>query len=120
MKKTIFESELKILEILWNEGDMTAKDLAGRLNESTAWSRTTSYTIIKKCIEKGLVERLGDDYTCRALITKEEAQKLESEILVDKMFDGSSDLLIASLLGNNKITTVQIEKLRNIVEEFIA
>ena len=116
MKEMIFESELRILEVLWDEGDTMAKDLAIKLNESIAWNKSTTYTIIKKCIDKGLVERLETGFImCRATITKEEARKRESEILVDKMFEGSSDLLIASLLGGSKITTSQIEKLRHMV-----
>ena len=120
MKNMLFESELKVLEVLWRNGDTTAKNLAIALNKSTAWSKTTTYTVIKKCIGKGLIERLGYNFTCRALITKEEARKRESEILADKMFDGSSDLLIASLLGGSKMTTSQVDKLRNMVQEFAA
>jgi len=118
MKNMIFDSELKVLEVLWNDGDTTAKDLAIQLNDSTGWSKTTTYTVIKKCVNKGLIERLGTNFTCRASITKEEAQKQESKILADKMFDGSSDLLIASLLGGSKMTTSQIDQLRNLIQEF--
>jgi len=113
MKSMIFESELKVLEFLWNEGDMTAKDLAIKLNESTAWSKTTTYTVIKKCVDKSLIERLGTNFMCRAMITREEAQKHETAILVDKMFGGSSDLLIALLLGESEMTASQIEILRD-------
>ena len=116
----IFESELKILEFLWDEGDLTAKELAIRLNESTNWSKTTTYTVIKNCIEKGLVERLEHNFTCRATITREEAQKRESEILVEKMFFGSSELLLSSLLGGKKLTSSQVDLLRTIAKEFAA
>jgi len=93
----IFESELKVLEILWNQGNTTAKDLVSNLRVSTAWQKATSYTVINKCVSKGLIKRCGHNFTCHALITREEAQKQELEILIDKMFDGSSDLLKASL-----------------------
>lgn len=119
MKEKLYESELKVMEILWSEGDMAARDLASKLKASTAWDKTTSYTIIRKCTEKGLVERLGANYLCRALITREEAQEQEVGLLADKMFDGSSDLLIASLLGRRKMTPEQVDKLRNLVEEFM-
>jgi len=116
MKEMIFKSELRVLEVLWNNGDMIAKDVATLLNESTGWSRTTSYTIIRKCVTKGLIARLEPDYTCRAIITREEAQQQELELLADKMFEGSSDLLIASLLGGSKMTASQIDGLRKMVE----
>ena len=120
MKNTIFETELKVLDILWNEGDMTAKDLSRKLKVSTDWSRSTSYTIIRRCVEKGLIAKLGPCYTCRALITRETAQKQEVDLLTDKMFNGSSDLLVASLLGNNELTAAQIGKLRSMAEAFSA
>ena len=113
-----YESELKVLTILWDQGETTAKGLAVKLKESTDWNKTTSYTVIKKCIEKGLIEKLESGYMCRALVTREEARKQEIEILADKMFEGSPDLLIASLLGGNKMTTAQIDALRQIVQEF--
>jgi len=118
VKNMIFDSELKVLDILWDKGDMTAKEVATQLNESTAWSRTTSYTIIRKCVNKGLIERLEPNFICRAMITREEAQKQELEILRDRMFDGSSDLLIASLLGGSKMTISQIDGLRKMVEAY--
>ena len=110
MKDILYESELRVLEVLWNEGDITVKDLASKLNESIAWSKTTSYTMIKKCTEKGLVERSGTKthYMCRALITREEAQKKEAERLADKMFDGSSDLLISSLFQHRSMNIMVI------------
>jgi len=118
MEDIIYGSELEVLKILWDEGAMLAKDLANKLKETVNWKRTTSYTVIRKCIEKGLVAREKDDFVCRVLITREEAQEREARILTAKMFDGCSDSLIASLLGNSKMTTRQIELLRVVVEEF--
>lgn len=118
MKNIIFESELKVLEILWNEGDTTAKDLANKLKESIDWTNTTTLQVIRRCNAKGLVERTKTNFMYRATITREEAEKQESEILVDKMLDDSSDLLLASLLGGSKLAPSQINALRQIVQEF--
>lgn len=121
MKNNIFESELKVLEILWEEdGILSVRDLAKRLNESTGWQTTTSYTVIKTCTKKGLLERFGTKkhYMCRVLITRKEAQIQEVEILTDKMFSGSSELLVAALLGNGNMNSDQVKKLRKLVQEF--
>ena len=112
MKGIIYESELKVLELLWKDGDATAKELAIKLKESTAWSKTTSYTVIGKCVKKGLITRTEPDFMCRVNITREEARQHEATILIDKMFGGSSDLLIASLLDGKKMTSEQIDRLR--------
>lgn len=119
MKEMIFDSELKVLKILWKEGDVVARVLAAKLNESTGWSKTTTYTVLRRCIDKGLILRLGYDFTCRAALTEEEARQSEIEILAHRLFDGSSDLLVASLLGKSKITAEQVGALRSIAQEFV-
>ena len=117
MQKQIFDSELKVMEILWSRGDTTAKELARLLNEQVNWSKTTTYTVIKKCIDKGFIERQGSNFLCHARITKEEVRERETTELVDKMFDGSSDLLVASLIRKNKMSAEQLANLRKMLED---
>ncbi|MCL2776094.1 MAG: BlaI/MecI/CopY family transcriptional regulator, partial [Oscillospiraceae bacterium] len=82
METKLFNSELKILNILWKEGDTPAKDIVKILNKEIGWSKSTTYTIIKRCIEKSLVENKRDDFICHALISKEDAQKYETAELI--------------------------------------
>jgi len=118
MESMIYETELKILEILWDEGDMSAKDIVIKLKESTGWQKSTSYTVITRCIDKGLVGRFRTNFMCSALITREEAKEREVKILADKMFGGSRDALISALLGQNTLTPSRISKLRHMAQEF--
>lgn len=120
MKNMIFESELKVLKILWAQGETTAKEMAIMLNATTGWSKATTYTIIRKCVDKGMIERIGYNFLCRPIVSEEEAQQLESEILVEKMFDGQPDRLIASLLGGERLTPDQVNTLRHTVQQFSA
>lgn len=113
----IYDSELKILEVLWKHGDTTASDIARILGEECDWSRTTTYTVIKKCVQKGLVARKNPKFICQPLITKKQVREQETTLLVNKVFDGSSDLLIANLIDNKKISSEQLEKLRQFVLE---
>ncbi|MGX8699161.1 MAG: BlaI/MecI/CopY family transcriptional regulator, partial [bacterium] len=53
----IFDSELNILEVLWEEGDVPAKRVSKVLGERLGWNKNTTYTVIKKCIDKGYVAR---------------------------------------------------------------
>ena len=77
----------------------------------------TTYTVIKKCIAKGAIERGEPNFLCHALIKKEEVQTAEMEELIGKLFDGSADLLFASLLGSKKVSGEQLKKLRALVDE---
>jgi len=117
MNAQIFDSELKVMETLWNSGDLTAKEIAQILAQQVGWSKTTTYTVIKKCVDKGFIERQGANFLCHPLISKEEVRGRETAELLDKMFDGSSDLLVASLIQQNKMNPEQIKNLRKMLEE---
>lgn len=118
MSRKLFDSELKIMEILWEEGDTSAKELAGKLAEQVGWSKTTTYTVIKKCVEKGAVRRRDPGFLCQAAISRSEAQEYETEELVQRMYGGRADQLVASLLGNKKLPREQVEALKRMVEEW--
>lgn len=113
----LFDSELKVMDVLWRLGDRTAKEISAVLREETGWNVNTTYTVIKKCVAKGAVLRTEPNFLCHALVSKEEIQKAETEELIGKLFDGSPDLLFASLLSSQKLSREQITRLREIVGE---
>lgn len=113
----LFDSELKVMGILWNEGDVPAKYIADQLTKELGWNKNTTYTLIKRCIKKGAIERSEPNFMCHALIPKEEVQEAETNELINKVYDGSADKLFAALLGRKKLSAEQIEKLKQIVGE---
>ena len=117
MEKKLYDSELKIMEILWKQGELTAKEIAETLHAQIGWSKTTTYTVIKKCIEKGAIERRDPHFTWHALISKEEAQKYETDELIEKLYDGSPDRLIAALLGDKKLDKAGIMRLKELIKD---
>lgn len=117
MTAKLFDSELKVMDLLWKRGDMTAKQISVILKQDIGWNMNTTYTVIKKCIAKGAIQRSEPNYMCHALIARESVQEAETDELIGRLFDGSPDLLFASLLNNKKLTGEQIEKLRQIVEK---
>lgn len=112
----LFDSELKVMNILWKEGDVPAKHIADILNKELGWNKNTTYTLIKRCMKKGAIERTEPNFMCHALIPKEKVQEAETNELIDKVYDGSADKLFAALLGRKKLSAEQIEKLKQIVE----
>ena len=117
MAVKLFDSELKVMDVLWKEGEMTAKAISDLLKERIGWNMNTTYTVIKKCIAKGAIQRIEPHFVCRAGITREEVQAAETDELLGKLFDDSPDLLFASLLGHRRLTGAQIEKLRKMVDD---
>ena len=111
----LFDSELKVMSVLWREGDTTAKHISDILKAEIGWNMNTRYTLIKRCIKKGAIERSEPNFMCHALIPKEEVQEAETNELINKIYDGSADKLFAALLGRKKLTAEQIERLKQIV-----
>ena len=94
MDMKLFDSELKIMDVLWREGDSTAKHISDVLKAETGWNMNTTYTLIKRCIKKGAVQRSEPNFMCHALIPKEEVQAAETDELINKIYDGSADKLL--------------------------
>lgn len=115
-KIKLYDSELRVMELLW-EGEMSAKEIALRLKEQAGWSKTTTYTVIKKCVDKGAVSRVEPGFVCRAEITRSEAQAYETEELLDRMYGGRADCLIAALIGGGRLSAEEIASLKRMVEE---
>lgn len=115
MPEKLFDSELKVMDVLWKKGDMPAKEISDILKETVGWNMNTTYTVIKKCIAKGAIERREPKFVCHALISRDTVQAAETEELLHKLFDNSPDLLFASLLGHQKLSRAQIENLRRMV-----
>ena len=113
----LFDSELKVMDVLWSRGDMTAKEISNILHDAIGWNMNTTYTVIKKCVAKGAIERSEPNFMCRALISKDAVRAAEASELVTKLFDGSPDLLFASLLGGKALSREQIDRLRAWIDE---
>lgn len=113
----LFDSELKVMDTIWQEGDVTAKHIADVLNAEVGWNKNTTYTLIKRCINKGAIERREPNFICHALIPKEAVQEAETEELIDKVYDGSVDKLFAALLDRKKLSEQQIENLKDIINK---
>ena len=120
MAVKLFDSELKVMDVLWKEGDMPAKQISDILKETTGWNMNTTYTVIKKCIAKGAIQRREPNFLCHALIARDVVQAAETEELLHKLFDSSPDLLFASLLGRQRLSKPQIDNLRRMVSELQA
>ena len=117
MEEKLFDSERKVMEVIWENGDIAAREVARILHEKIGWNKNTTYTLIKRCMKKEAIERSEPNFMCRALVSQEEVQEAETNELIDKVYDGSADKLFAALLGRKKLTAGQIERLRQIVEE---
>ena len=118
MQEKLFDSELRLMDILWDNGALPAKQVALIAENTIGWNKNTTYTVIKKCIDKGAIERREPNFICHATITKQQAQKEEADTLVEKVFGGSAELLFASILSDRSLSKEELARLKALVEEY--
>lgn len=118
MELTFYDSELKVMRVLWNEGSCHAAHIADVLSKTVGWNVNTTYTVIKKCVAKGAIERTEPKFFCTPLVSEKEAQKAHTDELVNDLYGGSVDKLFAALLERKKLSKAKLEELRKIIGSF--
>lgn len=113
----LFDSELKVMEVLWEQEPKSAKEIVDILSNRIGWNKNTTYTVIKKCIEKGAIEREEPGFICRTLVSRDEVAQSETEQLIDKMFGGSSELFFSSFLKNQGISGEDAARLAKMIQD---
>ncbi len=112
-----YDSELKVMDLLWQKGELSAKQIADALNQTIGWNKNTSYTVIKKLVDKGAVRRTDPGFLCTALIGQENARQSALTEFLDKFYQGSVGLLFASLLARENLSPEETAQLRSMIED---
>lgn len=113
----IYESEMKLLELIWGREPVSAKELSLLAAEQIGWNKNTTYTVLKKMEAKGYILRQDPGFLCTSLISKEEIQKKETKGLLDRLFGGSRTALFSALLADEKLSDEDIRELRKMLEK---
>ena len=117
----ISESELEVMKVLWQSaGPLSAGEIIEALTARTLWKPKTIQTMINRLVSKGAIaaDRSGGrNFTYQAQVA-EEAYKLKvSEHLLDKLYEGSMNSLVAQFVRQKKISPEEKEALRRLLEE---
>ncbi|MCI6728829.1 MAG: BlaI/MecI/CopY family transcriptional regulator [Candidatus Faecousia sp.] len=117
MPNTLGDAELKVMRVIWSRGDLPAREVAQIITDTYGWNTNTTYTLLKRCIKKGALERIEPNFICHALIAKEQVQKRATQELIDKVFDGSAELLFASLISQGDLSPQDIQRLKARIDQ---
>lgn len=113
----LFDSELRLMEIVWANTSITAKEISLIAAEEIGWNKNTTYTVLKKLVGKGAVKRLEPNFVCEPLITRQQVQLDETRKLIDKLFEGSLKTFFSSFLKKENLTEKEIEELKDIINK---
>ena len=110
----IFESEYRFCLILWENEPIKSTELAKLCKEKLGWSKTTTYTVIKRLCERAVIQ--NENTIVTSIVSKEEAQLSELDEMVDKKFEGSLPAFIAAFGRRQSLSDAEIEEIRRIIQ----
>ena len=112
----IHEGEYRFCLIMWEHAPISAAQLAKLCLEQLGWKRTTTYTVIKRLGERGILK--NEDGVVTALVSKEDAQAYEIDELVEKKFEGSLPAFIAAFTRRTDLSQTEIDQLRAMIDGY--
>lgn len=110
----IFESEYRFCLILWDNEPISSRELSELCKEKLGWSKTTTYTVIKRLSDRGVLK--NENTVVTSLVSKDEVQVSEIDELMEKKFEGSIPAFIAAFAKSRKLSEKDIEELNRIIE----
>lgn len=111
----IFESEYRFCLILWENEPVSSRELSELCKEKLGWSKTTTYTVIKRLSDRGVLK--NENTVVTSLVSKDEAQVSEIDELMEKKFEGSIPAFIAAFARSRKLSDKEIAEIRQIIEQ---
>ncbi len=109
----IFESEYRFCKILWEHEPISSRELSALCNEQLGWSKTTTYTVIKRLSERGVVK--NENTIVSSIVSREEAQASELDELMEKKFAGSLPDFIAAFTKRQNLSQEQVDEILRII-----
>ncbi len=110
------DCDYRFMNIVWNHSPIKSGDLVKLCEEELGWKKSTTYTIIKKMSEKGLLK--NENALVSALISKEQVQKAETKHFVERTFDGSLPQFVAAFLGGKKLSKKEADELKAMIDKY--
>lgn len=113
----LFDSEMKVMELIWENEPISAKQVSLIAADQIGWNKNTTYTVIKKLEGKGYIKRDEPGFICTSLISREDVCRTETQSLIDRLFGGSKKALFSALLEDEKLSSDDLDELRKMIEK---
>ena len=111
----IFDSELRFCEILWSHQPVRSSELAHLCAEKLGWKKSTTYTVIKRLTERGVVQT--EDAVVTALVSRDQVQRAESRAFVERNFSGSLPGFLNAFVGGRGLSAEEADELRRMIAD---
>ena len=111
----VFESEYRLLRLLWEVEPIRSGSLVELAGRTLGWKPTTTYTVIKRLAQRGVLE--NRESTVRSLVAREQIERAEIDELVEKKFGGSFPAFVAAFARSRRLSDAEAEELKRLIDE---
>ena len=112
----VFESEYRFCLILWEHEPVKSSELVRLCNEQLGWKPTTTYTVIKRLSERGILK--NENTIVSSLVTKDEVQAAEINEMVEKKFEGALPAFIAAFAKHRRISEKELDEVQAMIDRY--
>ncbi len=118
MKETpkVFESEYRFCLILWEHEPIKSSELVRLCESRLGWKPTTTYTVIKRLSERGVLR--NESTVVTSLVSKDQVQAAEINEMVEKTFEGSLPAFIAAFTKHRRLSEAEIDSVQQMIDEY--
>jgi len=113
----LFDAEYKFMSIVWTHEPVNSTELTRLCEKELGWKKPTTYTMIKKLCERGIMQ--NEKATVTTLIAREAVQKYEADVFIDKVFDGSVPSFITSFLQDRTLSAEEAQEIKLLIDEVV-
>lgn len=112
----VFESEYRFCLLLWEHEPVKSSELVALCREKLGWKPTTTYTVIKRLSERGVLK--NENTIVTSLVSKDEVQAAEIDELVEKTFEGSLPAFIAAFTRHRQLTREEADEVQEMIDRY--
>lgn len=112
----IFESEYRFCQILWEKEPIGSGELAELCFQRLGWKKSTTYTVIKRLTERGVIR--SEKAVVTSVVSREQIQEAESQEVVARSFSDSLPQFVAAFTRSRKLRSEEAEEIRRLIEEY--
>ena len=113
----ITDGEMKVLEVLWENSPAAAAEIVAVLKERINWNRNTTYTFINRLVDKGAIKREDPGFICTPLFSRDEVLLSETHSFLERIYQGSLNLMISQFIENKALSRKELEELRDLLDK---
>ncbi|MEG1930668.1 MAG: BlaI/MecI/CopY family transcriptional regulator [Anaerovorax sp.] len=111
------ESEMKVMDILWEAGEISAREAAIKMGQIYGWKKNTTYTVLKNLQIKGAIQRSEPGFLCKPLVERAEVGMEEAKSVLDRFYKGSAATFMSAFLSDESLSESELAKLKDMINQ---